>query len=167
MGARDDDPAGGKGRPAHSSRPFPRPNRIAAVAGALAALTAAGLGTLALITAPQPTPGGWPSLQPITVSSAATATIGLSDLEIAALLDQPADFGPLGDPGRRASCLAGLGYPASTRVLGARPMQVAGRPAVLLVLPGEQPDTVVALAVAATCSSADTGLLADTAVPRR
>jgi hypothetical protein len=37
---------------------------------------------------------------------------------------------------------------------------------VLLVLPGDTPRELVALAVAPNCSSADTGLIADTMVDR-
>jgi hypothetical protein len=50
--------------------------------------------------------------------------------------------------------------------LGARPVQIAGRPAVLLVLPADTPGSITALAVAPTCSSVDTGLLADRHVDR-
>jgi hypothetical protein len=59
-----------------------------------------------------------------------------------------------------------LSYPADARVLGARPIEIAGRPAILLVLPGDTPGTVTALAVPPTCSSVDTGLLADRIVNR-
>ena len=54
-----------------------------------------------------------------------------------------------------------MGYPANARVLGARPIDIAGHPAVLLVLPGDAPGDVKALAVAPTCSAANTGLSAD------
>ena len=94
------------------------------------------------------------------------ATIPLSDQQILALLDERPDFGPLTDPHRRASCLAGLGYPADARVLGARPVDIDGRPAVLLLLPADTPGAVSALAVAPTCSSVDTGLSADRIVHR-
>ena len=67
---------------------------------------------------------------------------------------------------RRASCLSGLGYPASTRVLGARPVEINARPGVLLVLPGDTPNNLAVFAVALNCSAADTGLLANTQVPR-
>ncbi|HEU0191264.1 MAG TPA: hypothetical protein VFR17_08340 [Mycobacterium sp.] len=149
--------------PAHSSHPAIRPGRLAAGAGMLAALAALGLGTVALLNAPQHGRSGGPTLKPITVSTA----LPLSAAEILALLDRGPDFGPLADPQRRASCLTGLGYPASTRILGARLVELGGHPGVLLVLPGEQPDTVVALAVAPSCSSAQTGLLGDTVVPRQ
>lgn len=154
------------GRPAHAVRPSARLSRIAAAAGVAAGLAAIGLGTAALIKTPAPDRDSEPTLQPITVSSAPTVAIPLSVPDMLALLDQPADFGPLADPQRRASCLAGLGYPAATRVLGARPIEVGGRSGLLLLLPGERADTAVALAVAANCSSADTGLFADTTLPR-
>ncbi|MGB6208322.1 MAG: hypothetical protein WBF82_15335, partial [Mycobacterium sp.] len=60
----------------------------------------------------------------------------------------------------------GLGYPADTRVLGARPVEISGHTAVVLLLPGGAPGTVAALAVPPTCSSANTGLLADRIVNR-
>lgn len=160
MDASQPDPTG----PAHSVRPLPRPSRIAAGVGATAALAAIGLGTVALLRYPDTTRGGSPSLQPITVTSPPAVVLPLSGAEILALLDRSPDFGALEDPQRRASCLAGLGYPASTRVLGARPVEVGGRSGVLLVLPGDQAGTVAALAVAPNCSSADTGLFADTTV---
>ncbi|HET9876822.1 MAG TPA: hypothetical protein VFQ37_13820 [Mycobacterium sp.] len=160
------DSAPAAGGPAHSVRPFTRSSRIAAAAGIVAALAAIGLGTAALLRAPQPGPSAVRTLQPITVASPPAAVLPVSGPDIFALLDRSPDFGPLGDPQRRASCLAGLGYPASTRVLGARPIDVHGRSGLLLVLPGEQAGTVVALAVAPNCSSADTGLFADTVVRR-
>jgi hypothetical protein len=51
-------------------------------------------------------------------------------------------------------------------VLGARPIEINTRPGVLLVLPGGAPDDLAVFAVALNCSSADTGLLANTQVPR-
>jgi hypothetical protein len=59
-----------------------------------------------------------------------------------------------------------LGYPADARILGARPVQIVGRAAIVLVLSGDTPGTVSALAVSPTCSSADTGLVADRIVNR-
>jgi len=82
------------------------------------------------------------------------------------LLNRGPDYGPLSDPPRRASCVSGLGYPASTQVLGARPIEINARPGVLLVLPGDTPDNLAVFAVALNCSAADTGLLASTQVPR-
>jgi hypothetical protein len=153
---------------AHTLRPgrLPRSTRVAvAGAGLAAAAVAAWLGTAALITAPAPTPSRPTTAEHITVSRP-PMTIPLSDQQILALLDDKPDFGPLADPQRRTSCLAGLGYPANARVLGARPVQIVGRSAVLLVLPADTPGSITALAVAPTCSSVDTGLLADRHVDR-
>jgi hypothetical protein len=145
---------------------LPRSARSAvAVAGLVAVAVAVWLGTRALITAPTSTPSRPTTINHITVSRP-PATIPLSDQQILALLEDRPDFGALTDPHRRASCLAGLGYPADARVLGAQPVDIAGRPAVLLLLPGDTPGTISALAVAPTCSSVDTGLSADRIVHR-
>lgn len=151
---------------AHSARPHIRPARLAAVvAGVGAVLAAIGVGTAALLDAPQPTPSTPATAQHITVSTP-PAVIPLSQADILGLLTKSPDYGPLGDPSLRASCLSGLGYPASTRVLGARPVDINARPGVLLVLPGDSPADLAVFAVALNCSAADTGLLANTQVPR-
>jgi hypothetical protein len=165
---RTERPERSRRRAAHTVRPgrLPRSARVAvAVAGLAAAAAAVWLGTAALITAPPPTPSRPTTAEHITVSRP-PMTIPLSDQQILALLDRQPDLGPFADPQRRTSCLAGLGYPADARVLAARPVEIAGRPAILLVLPGDTPGTVAALAVAPTCSSVDTGLLADRIVNR-
>lgn len=154
------------GPPAHSSRPLPPVRRVAAWAGGAAALVAVGVGTAALIRFPGDTPSGPRSLDAITVESAPTAVLPLSEPEILELLDRRPEYGPLADPARRRGCLAGLGYPASTDVLGAREVTINGHPAVVLLLPDAPEGTIIALAVAPSCSSADTGLLADTTVAR-
>ncbi len=155
------------GSAAHALRTRAHPARLLAAAAGLAAVViAVGLGTAALVTAPAPTPSAPVTAEHITVSRP-PAAIPLSDIEVLALLGRRPDYGPLGDPRRRASCLSGLGYPSSTTVLGAGAVTVNGHPGVLLVLPGPAPDTVAALAVAPNCSSADTGLLADRIVNRR
>lgn len=152
---------------AHSARPRIRP--ASAVAGMGAVVAAVGVGTAALINAPEPTPSTPATAEHITVSTP-PMTIPLSRVEILGLLDRTPDYGPpgaaLGDPPRRASCLSGLGYPASTQVLGARPVEINARPGVLLVLPGDTPENLAVYAVALNCSAADTGLLANTQVPR-
>jgi hypothetical protein len=156
---------------AHTVRPGrpPRPTRVtvglAGLVGLAAAAVAAWLGTAALIAPPAPTPSRPTTAEHITVSRP-PMTIPLSDQQILALLDEKPDFGPLADPQQRTSCLAGLGYPANARILAARPVQIAGRPAVLLVLPADTPGSIAALAVAPTCTSVDTGLLADRHVDR-
>ena len=157
-----------RSRPAHTVRSgrLPRSARIAvAVAGLAAAVVAVWLGTAALINAPTPTPSRPTTVEHITVSRP-PVMIPMSDQQILTLLDRRPDFGPLSDPQRRASCLTGLGYPADAQVLGARQVEITGRAAVLLLLPGDTPGAVTALAVAPTCSSADTGLLADRIVKR-
>ena len=138
---------------------------VAGVAGVGAVLAAIGVGTAALITAPGPTPSTPVTAEHITVSTP-PMVIPLSQDEILGLLDQSPDFGPLGDPARRASCLSGLGYPAATQVLGARRVEINARPGVVLVVPGDTPHSLAVFAVALNCSAADTGLLANTQVPR-
>jgi hypothetical protein len=145
---------------------LPRSARLGvALTGLTAVAAAAWLGTRALITAPAPTTSRPTTIEHITVSRP-PQTIPLSDQQILALVDHEPDFGPLTDPRRRASCLSGLGYPANARVLGARPIDIAGHPAILLVLRGDAPGDVKALAVAPTCSAANTGLSADRIVTR-
>jgi hypothetical protein len=145
---------------------LPRSGRLAVAAvGLIAVAVAAWLGTRALITAPASTTSRPTTIEHITVSRP-PLSIPLSDQQILALVDHEPDFGPLTDPRRRASCLSGLGYPTNARVLGARPIDIAGHPAVLLVLPGDAPGDVKALAVAPTCSAANTGLSADRIVTR-
>jgi hypothetical protein len=151
---------------AHSARPRVRPARVvAAVAGFCAVLAAIGVGTAALLHSPAPTMSTPVTAEHITVSTP-PMVIPLSRDEILDLLGRSPDYGSLGDPARRASCLAGLGYPASTRVLGARPVEINARPGVLLVLAGDTPDNLAVYAVALNCSAADTGLLANTDIPR-
>jgi hypothetical protein len=150
----------------HAARPHLRPARVAAgVAGVAAVLAAIGFGTAALVNEPAPAPSTPTTALHITVSTPPPA-IPLSAAEIAALLGRAPEYGPLADPSRRASCLGGLGYPASTRVLGARPIDINARPGVLLVLPADSPADLAVFAVALNCSAADTGLLASTQIPR-
>ncbi|MGB9250600.1 MAG: hypothetical protein WCC28_12710, partial [Mycobacterium sp.] len=145
---------------------LPRSGRLAvAAAGLTAVAVAAWLGTRALITAPAAITSRPTTIEHITVSRP-PLSIPLSDQQILALVDHEPDFGPLTDPRRRASCLSGLGYPTNARVLGARPIDITGHPAVLLVLPGDAPGDVKALAVAPTCNAANTGLSADRIVTR-
>lgn len=163
---RSAEPVGATPRAAHSARPPLRPARaIAAVAGLGAALAAIGVGTVALLRTPAPAPSTPTDIERITVSTP-PMQIPLSRAEILGLLDRGPDFGPLSDPARRASCLTGLGYPASTPVLGARPVAINARPGVVLVIPGDSPHVLTVYAVSANCSAADTGLLANTEVPR-
>jgi hypothetical protein len=151
---------------AHAARESPRRIRVAAaVVGLIAALAAAAMGTATLLRTPDRTSNTGPTADRITVSSHADG-VPLTDPELLDLLRQPPDLGPLADPQRRASCFSGLGYPTSTTVLAAKPLSVAGRSGVLMLLPGDAPRTIHAVVVALNCSSADTGLLADRAVTR-
>ncbi|WP_205875514.1 hypothetical protein [Mycobacterium camsae] len=153
-------------RAAHAARPPLRPARVvAAVAGLCAAVAAIAVGTASLLNEPESAPSTAVTADHITVSTP-VPVIPLSDVEIRDLTHRPPDFGALGNASQRASCLGGLGYPATERVLGARPVEVNARPGVLLVLRGDTADTLVAYAVALNCSAADTGLLATTAIPR-
>lgn len=150
----------------HSARPHLRPARtVAAAAGVCAVLAAIGFGTVALLHAPQPAPDTPGDVEHITVSTP-PMEIPLSQPDILGLLDRTPDFGALSDPARRASCLSGLGYPASTQVLGARPVEINARPGIVLVIPGDSPHILAVFAVSPNCSAADTGLLANTQVPR-
>lgn len=153
-----------RGSAAHSDRrSLPRLRLAAAVAGGCAVLAAIAIGVAMLTDSPPPTPSAGPTADHITVSP---RVIPLSDPQILELLTMPPDYGPLTDPNRRASCLRGLGYSALTKALGARPVDMRGRPAVLMVLPADSPDALVALIVDPNCSSANTALLADTVLPR-
>ncbi len=160
----------GSARPpaAHSvRRSVPRMRRlqlVGVVAGLCAGVIAVGLGVV-MLRAPAPTPSAGPTAERITVSHPAR-DIPLSDPQIVGLLTRGPDYGPLADPQRRASCLSGLGYPATAMVLGARPVDMHGRPAVLMVLPADTPQSVVALVVAPNCSAAGTELLARTVLTR-
>lgn len=154
---------GARTTPAHAARPRPHPVRvIAAGLGLAATLALAGVGTAVLLHSPGPTRSSQTSASHITVAP----RVPLSDSEIAALVARSPDFGPLTDERRRASCLDGLGYSGSQPILGAQPVQVDGRPAVVLVLPGERAGQLVALAVAPSCSAVSGGLVADTTVTR-
>lgn len=94
-----------------------------------------------------------------------TPTVPLAPRELAALTTQPWDAGPLADPGLRAACLQGLGYPAVV-VLGARTITVNDRPAVVLVLPGADPGHLRAVAVRPDCGAGRSGLIAEQVLPR-
>jgi hypothetical protein len=151
--------------PAHSVRHTPRWQVVALVAGIGAAAVGAVIGGLTLMRDPAPTWSAGPTAKSITVSRPATE-LPLSSPQIVGLLSERPDYGPLADPQRRASCLSGLGYSAGTAVLGARPVDMHGRPAMLIVLPADTPGMVLALVVEQDCNAAHTGLLANTLVTR-
>jgi hypothetical protein len=107
-----------------------------------------------------------PSASRITVAVLPQPAFPLSDAQLRAALAAPPDLGPLGDPRRRADCLAGLGYATDLEILGGRPVEVSGRPGVLMLLPGATAGQVAAVAVAPSCDAAHTGLLAETVLGR-
>jgi len=139
--------------------------RAGAVTGVAAAVASVGVGIVTLLHAPSPTRSAGPTAERITVSTQ-SPTIPLSAPAILGLTGRRPDLGVFSDPSRRASCLNGLGYAASTKVLGGEPVNINGRAAVLLVLPGNTPQELAALVVPLNCNSADTGLIADTRIPR-
>lgn len=153
------------GQPAHSVRHTPRWQPIALVAGVAAALVGAVVGGLMLARDPMPARSAGPTAERITVPRPATE-LPLSDPQIVGLLSHSPDYGALADPQQRASCLAGLGYSAATPVLGAQPVDMRGRPAVLMVLAADTPRKLLALVVEPDCNSVHTGLLANTLVTR-
>ncbi|CRZ17235.1 anti-sigma factor [Mycolicibacterium neworleansense] len=146
-----------------------RRQSIAAVAGVGAAAVAAVVGAAVLMRAPVgQAPSTMASLGQITVSPP-RGEVGLSESQILGLLSAPPDLGPLGDTWRRSACLTGLGYPAGVQVLGARPLEVAGRPGVLVLVPPKTPgtpDSVVAVVLPADCDAGHAGSLAQTVVKR-
>ena len=151
--------------PAHSLQRTPRWQLIALVAGVGAALVGAVVGALMLAHKPAPPWSAGPTAESITVSRPPTE-LPLPTPQVVGLLSQNPDYGPLADPERRASCLSGLGYSATTPVLGARPLDMDGRPAVLMLLPADTPGKVLALVVEQDCDAAHTGLLVNTLVTR-
>ena len=150
---------GGPAPPAtHAARPGSGrswPLLLAAVAVGVGGAAAALLGT------PDRTASMPSSARSITV----TPTVPLPPQELAALTTSPWDAGPLTDPGRRAACLAGLGYPAAV-VLGARAVPVNDHPAIVLVLSGDRVDELRALAVWPDCGAGRPGLIAEQVLPR-
>jgi hypothetical protein len=135
------------------------------VAGVGAAVIGVVVGAVMLTRDPAPTWSAGPTAESITVSRPATE-LPVPEPEIVGLLSQTPDYGPLADPQQRASCLSGLGYSAATPVLGARPVDMHGRPAILMVLAADTPGKLLALVVTPDCNSAHTGLLANTLVTR-
>lgn len=156
-----------RAQPAHTVRrqPLRRLQVFGLVVGLGAVAAGVIVGAWMLGRDPAPTYPVGPTAEQITVARPAS-DIPLPEPQIAALLALPPDYGPLTDPQRRASCLDGLGYGPGTTVLGARPLDMHGRPAMLLLLPGETAELVVAAVVEPGCSSAHTGLLAKSVVTR-
>lgn len=135
------------------------------VVGVCAVAAAVVLGVLTLTGDPGPAFPPGPTAEQITVER--SAGFPLSDEELRDALTQPAEFGPLTDPQRRASCLTGLGHSPTEEVLGGRLLAVSGRPGVLLLLPDGASEQLSAVVVAPTCSASHTGLLAETVLARQ
>jgi hypothetical protein len=157
-----------RAEPAPPTAPQRRWKIIAAVTGAGAAALAAVVGGAMLTRPAGHTPSTMTSLGQITVSPP-RGEIGLSEPQILGLLSAPPDLGPLTDPTRRTGCLTALGRPSGVPVLGARPLEVAGRPGVLVLVPAgapATPDTLVALVLPADCDAEHAGTLAQTVVKR-
>ncbi|WP_078289739.1 hypothetical protein [Mycobacterium sp. D16R24] len=91
------------------------------------------------------------------------ASFPISGNEITALVGRTPAFGDLEDASRRASCLTGLGFSASTPVLGAQTLDIDG-PAVLMVLPAERPGELLAVAVRPGCNQSDPQRVAQTRI---
>lgn len=141
---------------------------IAAAAGAGAAVVAVGLGGVMLMQPADHAPSTRVSLGQITVSPP-RGGVGASESQILGLLSAPPELGPLTDPRRRDACLTALGYPSGVKILGARPVEVAGQHGVLVVVPPsphDTPDAVVAVVLAADCDAGHAGSLARTVVKR-
>ena len=147
------------------NRPALRWRRVAAVTGALAGVLALGIGLFALsagddATGPGSTRAPETSARHLTARSSA---MPLTDAQILALLQRPPDLGPLVDP---QPCLNSLDQPTGTPILGATPVSLGTRAAVLLLLPAADPSSVVAMLVASDCPAAGTGVLARTELAR-
>lgn len=157
--------ASADGAHAHSAQPLDW-RRAAAATGIVAATLALGIGVFALAGGAEQD-GSGPGLSVgetaghITVHRSSTV-VPLSDPEILTLLGRAPDFGAL-DP---QTCLTGLGHPDGTPVLGARPVRLAGRPAVLVVLPGTGAAEILAIVVAPDCDAAGARVLAETVLAR-
>ena len=160
------------GRPPRGGHALPR-SRLTRVqwaglgVGISAVAATVILGALMLTRDPGPAFPSGPTAAQITVEPTAPTGFPLSDAELRAALSEPRDLGPLADPQRRASCLAGLGYSPAQEILGARQLTVSGRPAVLLLVPGGASEQISAVLVEPTCSAANTALVAETVVARQ
>lgn len=151
--------------PAHSV-PRPRLGRrqlLGLLIGLTAALAGAAVAVSILTHEPPSRFPAGPTAEKITVSRPA---FPLTGPQITALLTTAPDYGPLSDDRARLACLAGLGYPPATPLLGARPVTGDERAGVVLVLPGDTPQTVAALLVVANCGAGHSGLAGETVVPR-
>ncbi|MDZ7883278.1 MAG: hypothetical protein U5N53_10370 [Mycobacterium sp.] len=155
-------PSGGHHR---QNRPVLGWRRVTAGTGALTAALGLGIGLYAVSHGDDATAPG-SARAPATSARHLTArsdSMPLTDPQILALLQRPPDLGPLFDP---QACLNSLNGLTETRVLGAAPVSLSARPAVLLVVPAQDPSAVIAVVVAPDCPAAGTGALARTELAR-
>ncbi|WP_237570780.1 hypothetical protein [Mycolicibacterium lacusdiani] len=150
----------------HAVRRFhsPRPRTVAVIVGVAAVVVGIGV-AVATLGGDDAVPSARNTVDRIT------ATAGPDDFPVPAaqiygLIDGPVDAGPLSAPQRLSACLTALGYPPGTSALGARAVSAAGRAAVLLVLPGDDPRDVTAAVVDPTCGAGGDGRIATTTLRR-
>ncbi|MBX7433727.1 hypothetical protein JDV09_16650 [Mycobacterium sp. Y57] len=139
-----------------------RPQRAGLILGILALAAASIVGVWTLTRSDGPRYPAGPTASTITVPDTAAPEFPVSVDDLRRTLTVAPALGALEDPQRLASCLVGLGYPATTAVLGGDQRRLSGRDAVLLLLPGDTPDRFVAVLVEPGCSAAHTGVLART-----
>ncbi|CAN7693774.1 hypothetical protein [Mycolicibacterium frederiksbergense] len=156
-------PGGGHHR---QHRPALGWRQVAGVTGALAAVLGLGIGLYAGSDgddASDPGTARSPETSARHLITARSPSMPLTDPQILALLRRPPDTGPLVDP---QACLNSLNGLAETRILGAAPVSLSARPAVLLVVPAQDPSAVIAVVVAPDCPASGTGALARTELAR-
>jgi hypothetical protein len=142
----------------------PRLRTVAVIAGVAATVVGIGV-AVATLGGDDAVPSARDTVDRIT------ATAGPGDFPVPAaqiygVIDGPVDAGPLAAPQRLSACLTALGHSPGTTALGARPVRVADRAAVLLVLPGDDPRDVTAAVVDPTCGAGGDGLIATTTLRR-
>ena len=135
------------GGAAHSARPHisPRPARDRGVAGGARWSPRSGWARRRWSTRPRPTPSTQTTAEHITVSTPPMAIPLSQASRSSACSTAPRLTARSADPQRRASCLSGLGYPASTPGAGRPPVEINARPGVVLVLPGDTPGNLTRL----------------------
>lgn len=150
--------------PAHSAGHGARSTHPAVIAGAAAGLIAIAIGAAVVLSG---------SDEPARVSAGPTAAsltvqrqagMPWPDRQILDLRRRPPELGALAAPERLQSCLQGLGYSPTTRILGAATLTGHDRAHVLLLLPGADRGPAMALVVSSDCNSANAGLIADAVI---
>ncbi|OKH84252.1 hypothetical protein EB75_05555 [Mycobacterium sp. ST-F2] len=150
--------------PGHTAGHGARPLRPAVVGGAVAGIVAIGLATALLLISPgEPTRiSAGPTASSLTVQR--QAGMPWSDRQILGLRNKAPELGALAGADRLRSCLQRLGYSPTTPVLGAATLTARDQPQVLLLLPGTDRGSLLALVVSAGCGSTDAGLIADAVI---